>query len=248
MAMRCAECDEEVQKRRRGRCGNCYRRHVKALKQAGEFTPLGAGRQPRPAIERLLSRVEKAPNGCWLYSGQLDPQGYGRITDDNGKTSSTHRMSYTYHCGSIPPGLQVDHECHNSDLKCMAGPRCAHRRCVNPEHLRLATPRDNVLRGRTVAAGNRAKSRCRRGHEYTPQNTRVLANGGRACRACQRIWSKSRPEKALTPGMTHGKRSTYTRGGCRCEPCKAAERAHWAARRTPARSARVPAGDVPGTP
>lgn len=29
-------------------------------------------------------------------------------------------------------------------------------------------------------------TQCRRGHEYTPENTRLLANGWRACRACQR--------------------------------------------------------------
>ncbi len=248
MAMRCAECNKEVQKCRRDRCDSCYRRHVKALKQAGEFTPLSSGHQARPAIERLLSKVDVAPSGCWLYSGHLDPQGYGRITDDNGKTSSVHRMSYVHHSGPIPPGLQVDHECHNLDIECVAGPRCVHRRCINPEHLRLATPRDNILRGRTVAAGNRAKTRCRQGHEYTPENTRVLPSGRRICRACQQIWSKSRPAKGLTPRMTHGKRSTYTQGQCRCEPCKAAERAHWAARCTPVRSPRAPADDVPDTP
>jgi hypothetical protein len=26
---------------------------------------------------------------------------------------------------------------------------------------------------------------CPHGHEYTPQNTKILASGSRACRACQ---------------------------------------------------------------
>lgn len=238
MATHCSECGTTAQSLRRDRCRRCYRSHVKALKDEGNFVSLVAGRVSRPVGERLLDRIEEAPNGCWLYSGQISDQGYGRITDEIGRTVSAHRVSYAYHCGPIPAGFQIDHQCHNSDVECAAGPRCLHRRCVNPAHLRLATPRVNILSGRTVAAQNAAKTHCAQGHEYTQENTRLHANGGRVCLACrQTYWSKYRPKTGLTPAMTHGKRSTYTRGGCRCEPCKAAERAHGIAKRAAARSA-----------
>lgn len=42
-----------------------------------------------------------------------------------------HRLSYKFTRGPIPDGMQIDHICHN-------------RACVNPEHLRLATNKQNM--------------------------------------------------------------------------------------------------------
>ncbi|GGU52168.1 HNH endonuclease signature motif containing protein [Streptomyces lavendofoliae] len=237
----CVDCSQPLSLRpSRGRCRPCYRRHIKELKQAGDFNPLKAGRPSSPVQDRLLSRVEKTTHGCWLYPHQLTEQGYGRITDDLGRTVHAHRASYAAFVGPIPDGLQVDHDCHNRDLTCVGGPQCLHRRCVNPAHLRAVTARANILSGRTVAARNAAKTHCPQGHEYTAENTYTLEGHGRQCLICVRKQKASqKPKKGLTAAMTHGKRSTYSKGGCRCDLCSAAERARGQARRTAARPAKL---------
>lgn len=72
------------------------------------------------------------PNsGCWLWTGPLNWNGYGRVTVGPRKRVRAHRFSYEVHKGPIPDGLQVLHKC---DVPC----------CVNPEHLLLGTFADNM--------------------------------------------------------------------------------------------------------
>lgn len=115
-------------------------------------------------------------NGCWIWSGRQTPAGYchaGR--------GYAHRVAYEIAKGPIPPGITVDHICYV-------------RNCVNPEHLRLLSGRENSARKYTGAT----HERCRNGHEYTPENT-LLASGGteRRCKTCHHARRKSyRKQKA----------------------------------------------------
>lgn len=92
-----------------------------------------------PVRERVEASVEFDPNGgCWFWSKQCLPSGYGCIKVD-GRDLLAHRASWASINGSIPPGAVVRHKC---DVP----------QCVNPDHLELGTPRDNrhdcVSRGR----------------------------------------------------------------------------------------------------
>lgn len=115
--------------------------------------------------------------------GTLKPNhlGYIRIgawgTDVMG-----HRIAWVSANGvDIPPDLDPDHLCRN-------------RRCLNPDHLEIVTPRENILRGKTMAAAHAAKTHCPQGHEYTTENLKasVVALGERECRACINARGKDR--------------------------------------------------------
>lgn len=101
------------------------------------------GAKNAPARERFWRFVEKT-DGCWLWTGSLDTNGYGLLRDDAGKSTGAHRFSYRLHTGPIAPKEQV---CHSCDV----------RRCVRPDHLWTGTARANtqdaIDKGRFPFAG-----------------------------------------------------------------------------------------------
>jgi hypothetical protein len=52
------------------------------------------------------------------------------------------------------------------------------------------------LRGDTFAARNAAKTHCKHGHEFTPENTVARRDGRRRCRACDNTWPRARTRPA----------------------------------------------------
>lgn len=78
---------------------------------------------------RFTRQIRMSPSGCWLWLGYTT-NGYGRISF-RGKRVYLHRLVYQTTEGPIPTGLFVDH-------------RCGIPVCVNPEHLRTVTPKQNV--------------------------------------------------------------------------------------------------------
>ena len=133
------------------------------------------------ADQRFEAKVKKLENGCWEWQGAVSSIGYGRFplrqADGSFINGYAHRWAYQRWNGEIPPGTEIDHLCRN-------------RRCVNPEHLRCITHRENMLAGDTIASRNAAKTRCKRGHEFTVENTGRTNGNGRSCRTCRREYMR----------------------------------------------------------
>lgn len=123
--------------------------------------------------ERFWQYVSPEPNsGCWLWDGPADRRGYGNIMVAGRKHKLAHRIGYELLVGPIPNGLVLDHLCRTPS-------------CVNPEHLRCVTNRENVLCGIGRSAENARKTYCAAGHEYTLDNI-YSHSGRRHCRKCRK--------------------------------------------------------------
>ncbi len=91
--------------------------------------------------ERMMARIAKQDNGCWMWLGarRRGGKGYGLVSI--GRRTRTgrrcpvgaHRVFYELFKGPIAEGLQIDHLCFNPG-------------CVNPEHLEAVTATENVDR------------------------------------------------------------------------------------------------------
>lgn len=79
--------------------------------------------------ERFWNKVDKTED-CWLWTAAIVGK-YGQFWVD-GHHVYAHRFSYELLVGPIPKDLELDHR--HTCLK----------HCVNPEHLRLATSKQNA--------------------------------------------------------------------------------------------------------
>lgn len=138
-------------------------------------SPLQDETYRREVWERILRNIHVNDRGCWEWQRNLSPDGYGQISVKRRMTRA-HQVALAIHRDGVwSPSLQVDHLCRN-------------RRCCNPSHLELVTPRENTRRGIAPdVAAKRKKSvtHCPQGHAYNEKNTYVNALGHRTCRRCR---------------------------------------------------------------
>lgn len=134
--------------------------------------------------DRFWAKVDKrGPDECWLWTGVLYPNGYGRFQYVRRQHVRAHRFAYELLIGPIPEGLVIDHVKERG---------CTSRACVNPAHLEPVTNRENILRGDAPSAVAARKSHCPHGHEYTSENTMVRKDGARACKTCRHARDNAR--------------------------------------------------------
>jgi hypothetical protein len=129
---RCADCDKQVSGRG-PRCRSCAVKHWRR------------GIDPMPRWNR---RVKKKGDGCWVWIGAKDRDGYGQFRY-LGRQTKAHRFIWERLYGQVGPDLQVCHRCDNPS-------------CVRPDHLFVGTATDN---NRDKAAKGRSRNQW---HKLSP--------------------------------------------------------------------------------
>lgn len=127
------------------------------------------------------------PDVCWEWQMSRSRLGYGAWTVPDLGTKQAHRVTWMLLRGPIPDGMYIDHMCRNTS-------------CVNPEHLRVVTPRTNSLENSNgVSAVNKRRTECEHGHGALLPHPYVP--GRRVCHICyyasSRDYQARRREKFL---------------------------------------------------
>ena len=133
--------------------------------------------QQRKALARFWAKIEKTET-CWLWRGPLTPLGYGKFAL-KGRYRAAHRVAWELCNEPIPEDREIDHLCRT-------------RACVNPSHLDVVTRRENLLRSSNQAAVRARATKCKHGHAFSTENTRIARNGNRQCRRCTELYSRVR--------------------------------------------------------
>ena len=123
---------------------------------SGKVTPFSAKYQEIPEI------------GCWIWTACLSESGYGLVTI-NRRLLRAHRVSYEAKFGPIPEGLVIDHVCRQ-------------RSCVNPDHLRAVTHRENIMAEGSLSI---TKRQAERTHCTKCESELVDVYGKRRCLPCR---------------------------------------------------------------
>jgi HNH endonuclease len=137
-------------------------------------------------VATFMRHVEADPDSdCWVWTGFRDRQGYGRYSAFFGRGQridfKAHRFAWAL-CvdGDLSRAERcIDHLCDNPS-------------CVRPDHLRMTTWRENLLRSENTQAGKHARqTHCVRGHRLGGKNLYVWVDRKtgrrmRQCVACRR--------------------------------------------------------------
>lgn len=123
-------------------------------------------------LARVQRRLQTTATGCRVWPGATR-YGYG-VMFAAGESWLVHRLVWMLNNGPIPDGFVVCHSCDNPP-------------CAELSHLWLGTHDDNMAdagaKGR-ISNQNKGRTECRRGHAFTPENTRVGKRGDRSCKTC----------------------------------------------------------------
>jgi len=137
---------------------------------------------PQTIQERIIPLTE---SGCWIWMGWVNDSGYGMIRRQKNNVKEhirVHRYVYELLNEPIPKNMTIDHLCRV-------------RLCVNPHHMEIVSPVENVMRGESRAAKAARRDTCAKGHPYTLLNFVARSDGYRGCRICTEVFYQQRNER-----------------------------------------------------
>lgn len=117
------------------------------LKPPGAMMPVPVDAESARA--RIKAKVKVSPEGCWLFQGATNYDGYGTISMER-RSWTVHRLMYALAHGVIPDSGDRSVE------KRFVLHRCDTPACCNPDHLYLGSAADN---GRDMTERCRVRSR-----------------------------------------------------------------------------------------
>ena len=136
---------------------------------------------PLRVAERAASRFEIDEDGCWISTYSVASHGYAQIGWNDTKRQfrqivTAHRAAWVYYHGQIPPEMTIDHLCRT-------------RRCVNPDHLELASNKENAQGGGGFHQQKPTPTDelCRKGHVVLS-----YPSGAKHCRECAQDWARAK--------------------------------------------------------
>lgn len=148
---------------------------------------------------RSLDRVVVNANGHSvrregkILSPGFTYNGYPRVSLNRGgarKVRTIHRLMAAAFIGPRPDGMEVRH------INGIPTDNVV-------ENLSYGTSsentRDCIKHGRH---NNASRTHCRRGHEFSPENTRVDGDGRRVCRACESARGRRKRSRVVSEGVT----------------------------------------------
>ena len=77
----------------------------------------------KPLAERFMGKVSKQDNGCWIWTGKVNREGYGIACIDHNRQSHARRLALQLFTG------------YESKAFLNIYDTCGNKACVNPEHL-----------------------------------------------------------------------------------------------------------------
>lgn len=184
----CSVTDCQTPSRKLGFCEKHYRRY----KTHGD--PLFSKYRTGSLEERLKGDIDTSggDDACHPWGGDCSKAGYGVIKFE-GKGYYVTRAVMTVELGrELASEEWVLHTCDNPP-------------CSNRKHLYIGDPKQNALdrkeRGRHWSDRLPPKTHCKRGHEFTPENT-YMTKTGRSCLTCRRATARAHYERNKGGGLS----------------------------------------------